>query len=154
MQQPATSALPEGAGGILGETLPDLFVTQVGFQNRFFEQHVRWNDVVGPGTGGRVGSIDFKAGTIKSVWEVTVSSNFERDLLPRAQKVAAWARGGGRLDLKAVLAMDRGVFFQLDAQQRELLVNTVTSAGGYISVIRDLKEVSLRNARAIAKDLE
>jgi hypothetical protein len=53
----------------------------------------------------------------------------------------------------AVLAIDRGAWFSLTPAERATIQSTVTSAGGYISLFRDLTSTSIADARAIAADL-
>ena len=55
--------------------------------------------------------------------------------------------------MKSVLALDRGAFYSLSAAERSTIVSTVTSAGGYISLFRDLKPVSIENAKLVAADV-
>jgi RHS repeat-associated protein len=157
VHQPAQSALPEAMRSVFGGSLPDLLVTQVGFSQSLgftrVEQHVIYNDTIGPQTNGRVDSIDRGARVVTSLWEVTTSANFDRDLMPRALKVQGWAAAGGRLNVDAVLAIDRGVFFQLSPEQRQQLVRTVTSSGGYITLVRDLRADSIDWARKIEREV-
>jgi RHS repeat-associated protein len=152
--QPAGALLPPGVGAAIGATMPDLLVTQVGFTGRFlgfrYEQRVVWNNTIGPGTGGAPTRIDHGAKTVVSLMEVTVSGSFS-DIESRALKVAGWARAAP--GVKAVLALDRGAFYSLSAAERSSVVSTVTSAGGYISLFRDLKSTSIHNARAAAAEI-
>ena len=153
LPQPATAALPAGVAAVVGATMPDLLVTQTGFSGRFlgfrYEQRVVWRNTIGPGTGGLPSSIDHGTKTVVSLWEVTVSSAFP-DIESRAAKVAAWARAPG---VKAVLALDRGAFYSLSTAQQAAIVNTVTSAGGYIALTRDLKTTAITDARLIAGEV-
>ena len=156
--QPGSSALPSWARAAVGSQLPDLLVTQVGFRGRLwpvrFEQRVQWRNTIGPGTGGRVTTVDHGPRTVVSLMEVTTSTRF-RHLLTRATRVAAWARAigsgqGGGVRRAAVLAMDRAAFFRLSAAERTRLVNTVTHAGGFISLFRDLTSTAVADARALS----
>lgn len=72
------------------------------------------------------------------------------DIETRAVKVAGWARAPG---VKAVLALDRGAFYSLTTAQQTAIVNTVTSAGGYIALSRDLKSTAITDARLIAGEV-
>ena len=152
--QPGTAVLPPGVAAAVGSTMPDLLVTQVGFTGKFlfwrYEQRVVWNNTIGPGTGGVPTRIDHGAKTVVSLMEVTVSGTF-KDIESRALKVAAWAKAAP--GVKSVLALDRGAFYSLSAAERSSVVSTVTSAGGYIALFRDLKPTSIQNARLIASEV-
>ncbi len=95
--------------------------------------------------------------TVMSIWEVTVSRNFEY-MFERAQKVAGWASivknyDTGPVTGAAVLALDRGAFFQLSSAQRQQIVNVVIDAGGYVRLFREMRPQSLTSARSIASQL-
>jgi RHS repeat-associated protein len=161
---PATSMLPPVVRPVVGSTLPDILAVQIAFEQRVgpihVEQRVHWNDVVARETGGRVGDMYFNDNAkVVSLFEVTVSAQ-PLNILERAEKVAAWAAAASKLKvpaefkIAAVLGIDRGVFFQLPEAERQSLVKTVTSAGGYIALFRDLRSTALEDARIIAAGLK
>lgn len=64
--------------------------------------------------------------------------------------MAGWARAAP--GVKSVLTIDRGAFYSL-TPERSSIVTTVTGAGGYISLIRDLRPIAIQNARIFATEL-
>lgn len=156
--QPPKSSLPAGITGF-----PDLAVGQVGIAIylgvvRVWRQTVDWVNTVGPRTGGLVGVEHLGANVVVSIWEVTTSTQFQH-IFSRGRKVAAWAAvlGGSAATAgaaasentpvkAAVLAMDRGTYFGLQPGDRMNLVNTVTGAGGFIRLYRDLTANATRQA--------
>jgi RHS repeat-associated protein len=152
--QPAAHALPAGLKSVLGARLPDLLVVQVGAETRFgpltLRQEVEWHNTIGKETNGQVGTVEHGANVVTSVWEVTVSRNAKL-IRERADRVAAWAKAmPSELEVKAVLALDRGAYFGLSETDRQYVRDTVVGAGGYISLFRDLTLTSTKNADATA----
>jgi hypothetical protein len=56
--------------------------------------------------------------------------------------------------VNAVLHIDRAAYFKLDEVTRQGIVSTVTGAGGYIRLTRDLATGALHNRNIIASDLK
>lgn len=160
--QPATAVLPAWAPTVVGDSMPDLLVTDVGGSLKVpllgrIQQSVVWMDTIGKQTGGRVGDVNHGPGTVVSLWEVTVSRNF-KNIYERAAKVAGWAGAmrsakTGGATVAAVLAIDRGAFFELTGAQRDQIVKLVTGAGGYVRLFRDLTSTSAADARVLAGQL-
>jgi len=159
--QPGARALPEWAKEVAGLTMPDLLVTQVGGKVRVLfaklEQRVAWNNTIGPDTRGRVETVRFEPGTVVSLWEVTTSWDWQH-IIERGAKVGLWAAAMGKAKLgqvqgAAVLAIDRGAYFSLSPENQELLRSTVVGAGGYISLIKDLRSTAKDDVKAFTEML-
>jgi RHS repeat-associated protein len=139
---------------VVGNEIPDLYLVQ----GHLSDQRIVWVDVIGRETGGRIGDVRMNefgsAGVVLSMIEVTTSTNSER-ILERGEKVARWAAGARTLGLpiKAALAIDRGAYFQLTPVEQQRLVNTVTSAGGYIFTLREFTSDARENARRFERPL-
>src|SRR5262249_44794201 len=134
---------------VIGDTLPDLYVAQ----GYISDQQIWWRNVIGPETGGRIAprilmSELGQPGVVLSMYEITTSTQGGR-ILERGDKVATWAAATRALGLpvKAALVIDRGAYFGLSTAERERLVTTVTSAGGYIFTVQDFTSGAIRNAR-------
>ncbi len=158
-------ALPDWAAGAVGNQIPDLLVTQSGFRANLApvlpgraEVEVSWSNAIGKETGGGEGSVSFGRGnTVISVWEVTTGWS-PLTIGERAAKVAGWASMLGKaktgpFTAAAVLAIDRGAFYRMPPEERAKIVKTVTGAGGYIRLYRDLTKQAIKNAQGIAADL-
>jgi hypothetical protein len=158
VSQPGANALPSWGNQVIGSNLPDILATEIGgtlslFGFFRFEQSVEWKNSIGPRSRGRVGRIDHGTNTVVSLREVTVSKRFDL-IFQRAERVAVLARALQRVNTGstktvAVLDIDRAAYFNLSEEERTTLVNTVTQAGGYISLHRDLTKVSIQNARTL-----
>ncbi|MFZ5476697.1 MAG: RHS repeat-associated core domain-containing protein, partial [Myxococcota bacterium] len=160
VHQPGQEWLSDETRAIFGETLPDLLVMQAGFHNPVYRigQGVRWKNAIGRETGGRVGTVDFGTRSVVSWWEVTTSSNPIR-ILERAEKVAAWAQGlratqvNPQVRVTAVLALDRGAYFQLSEVERQEVSKLVTAAGGYIMLFDNLTSESIETTRQVNQEI-
>ncbi len=119
-----------------------------------FPSHAQLTDTIGPGTGGRVGTVDLGHESSGLFVEVTTSRNFA-DLNDRAHKVGS-AQGiyditnkiPGLSKRNAALAIDRGTYFQMSDADKATLRNSVGT--GSIILVRDLQ----KNARAIVNNVQ
>lgn len=165
--QPGKLVLPAALSG----EYPDLMVTEPGMcllelGIMDVKLEVTFPDTIDPGTGGRAMKINFGPNIIVSYWEITTSTRFDF-IKKRAERVAKWATklGGfiypsrsckcGQTTVQAaVLAIDRGAYFNLSDTERTEIVNIATGADGFIMLIRDLTTTSLQHANTLATQLK
>lgn len=165
ISNPTAGDLPDWARGAIGENMPDILAVETGARVRIrgipITMSVTMRDTIGPGTRGRVGTVNFGPSVLTSLREVTTSNRIDH-IEERADRVARWARAlprarrGARAQAIAVLDMDRATYFQLlrdHPQRMQALIQRVTRAGGYIQLHRDLTPESVETARNIARDI-
>ena len=144
--------------GLLAAVSPDLLAVMFGVRSRMISNQHGLSHVVPP-QGQRVQPrFSFGRGqTVLGFYEVTTSTQF-RFLLQRAVRVAAWARARGGVNnatvrAVAVLAIDRGTYFNLTEAERLQLVNTACAAGAFIQLHNGLTGDALGRGRAVGSAL-
>ena len=151
---PATQQV---AASLLGTVSPDLLAVMFGLRGEIQTQH-HLVDVVPPGRTGVQRDYSFLSGqTVLAFIEVTTTTQW-RFIEQRGLRVAAWAGAlashrSGTLRAIAVLAIDRGAYFQLSVTERDSLVRTVAGAGGFILLQRGLTSQALQQARGAASGI-
>jgi hypothetical protein len=135
---------------VAGAGIPDMVSsTPYGPNEQFF-----WWNIIGPNTGGKeipavLMNEPGKPGDVIGVFEVTTAKQFQ-PMMDRAIKVGTWAVASRAIRIPGVtvaptLVLDRGNFqFNITDAQRQEIITTVTSAGGYIWLVRDLEPNTLK----------
>ena len=118
-------------------------------------------DAIGPGTGGRVGTVDLGTDGQPAVLhvEVTTSSSYVH-MLDRALRVGAAQTVLDRLPIAqrygvthtAALAIDRGAYFRLPEDQRAALRAAVGK--GSIVLVRDLQKDTIKMSDSLERSIK
>ncbi len=136
-------------GAIIGNKKPDFLQMVVPLPDG-----VHWSNAIGRETGGReVRELDMGNKPFVTLFEVTTAGQWKY-VVDRGNDVADFARLGAPVGVKAALIIDRGTYYSASPAEQQALVSTVTSAGGYIILIRGLKEGALDVTNRVQQDLQ